>query len=47
MPVEGVPAVAVARWMLTGPQSGHQPVEAATIIIPTNNTTLNDTITLT
>jgi hypothetical protein len=32
---EGVPVLAVARRMLTGPESDRQPVEAANIIIPT------------
>lgn len=44
--VEGVAALAVVRRILTGPQSDRQLIEAATTIIPTNNTALDDTITL-
>lgn len=34
------------RWILIGPRSDREPVEAATTIIPTGNAALDDTITL-
>lgn len=43
---EGVPILTVARRMLTGPEEDRQPVEAANIIIPADNTALDYTINL-
>jgi hypothetical protein len=43
---EYVPALAVARWMVTGPESDRQSVESATIIISIGSTALDDTINL-
>lgn len=43
---EGVPVLTVVRRMLTGPESDRQPVEAANIIIPADNTALDYTIDL-
>ena len=42
----GVPVLVVTRRMLTGPENDRQPVEAANIIIPADNTALDYTINL-
>jgi GntR family transcriptional regulator len=43
---EGVPVLTVAQRMLTGPEHDRQPVEAANIIIPAADITLDYTINL-
>lgn len=43
---DGVPVLLVTRRMLTGPENDRQPVEAANIIIPADNTALDYTIDL-
>jgi hypothetical protein len=43
---EDVPALAVARWMVTGPKGDRQSVESATIVISIDSAALDDTINL-
>jgi len=43
---DGVPVLTLARRMLAGPHGDRQPVEAANIVIPADNTALDYTINL-
>jgi GntR family transcriptional regulator len=43
---EGIPVLTVARQMFTGPERDREPVEAANIVIPANNVSLDYVIDL-
>jgi DNA-binding GntR family transcriptional regulator len=43
---EGIPVLTVARQMFTGPEQDREPVGAANIIVPADNTSLDYTIDL-